>query len=1049
MGVILRPPRTQPSSIALELIRSFAARDIYPRLSSTGDYDLTGLSDTQIETLKLKHVLVELLHAHYEANTFLERDDTHETTNLFCALEGEGITEFSSQFLILGSDQIDSLEYEEPVDDGQQITYHLTKLPLGMRNRMKAVIAYFHAQSSLIGGRINILTCNRQHFGDWMVSNFRPENKILVYGSTIAGKSESELAQQFDASIKRNKNDFPELRDTSYWTKFRQKTEAVADAQGLSECFDITGKPISFPVLHERKCNWVYNVLQEKLKAPQAASIVKDFYESKDTKALWKKLITELETSMASDLELQRISGYLTNAKITSFKGLSANFLLQWKEQARLYNERVQSKEEEYTDNQLVTFLHSAVNGDKDLGCLLDQNRAARQAANNKEKIKFEEYVGILMRQAQVKDQRSVADGRRRSANHHQWDYEAYLHGMYDDLDVQDDDFDPFTINVHDFDTSVDPLIVNFANSAKPPRKGFPSSKSSSTGPRRYYLDRATFGALSDEAKSAWHNWSPKDQALLLKYGAEHPDLVKSQAGHVTKSAQPTRANNHEVTFDDVQQEDSTDTANEGTAIEAKTHEIEEKPKSILKNVSAPQPIADPPPRLIGYATNNHIIDPLIDDGQRGQIEYDINTVLSQASKHDVPPLTEKPAYPRPPSSPEHRKPALEISVHEHRRRHKNPPAQRNRGTNVPQGQAQRGNTPHNQVQNTQAPQVPRGNQGQNRPVPPGVRVQPVRIQQDQDTSSVSDASTISIDHSLLHGQLSEQGIARRHRRLLNQSRYVSASNLAQVLQQDATAASGNQDDGTVASGVTMGTTVSRRTTASRPVAGQRLSRSALRRAQAEAAKQRQQLQAASQPPTEVTITNAPQPSPVASPNNQTDQQGGTSQHSPSMASVLGKKVGQYAQAIRSYSASAQAPAPHATGLDDPTDVSETPAPSPETHQVVQGAPAPSPETDQVVPAAPAPSPEIHQVVDPITTPQGDDKIEVTTPQDDDKVEVSSQEDPDAFDSGYFDGVKEPDYGFEIEEEEEVDDLEAPIVQQDAATRALVDLHDTGFDLQE
>ena len=95
---------------------------------------------------------------------------------------------------------------------------------------------------------------------------------------------------------------------------------------------------------------------------------------------------------MTSQLRSQNLSSYLTSTRFANLNwcGTQQTFLLNWKEQARVYNE---VSVERYTDSQLIQFLNACVSGTPNLSGVLNLHNTASKAAGITTVYAFEDYT--------------------------------------------------------------------------------------------------------------------------------------------------------------------------------------------------------------------------------------------------------------------------------------------------------------------------------------------------------------------------------------------------------------------------------------------------------------------------------------------------------------------------------------------------------------------------------------------------------------------------------------------------------------------------------
>jgi hypothetical protein len=88
--------------------------------------------------------------------------------------------------------------------------------------------------------------------------------------------------------------------------------------------------------LDKAQRSWLFKVMQDLFKQPTCKAIVTKHEETKDTRAIWKDIVQEMEKSMAAYIHTDVLSTYLTNTKLATqgWKGTQTNWFIHFKEQA-------------------------------------------------------------------------------------------------------------------------------------------------------------------------------------------------------------------------------------------------------------------------------------------------------------------------------------------------------------------------------------------------------------------------------------------------------------------------------------------------------------------------------------------------------------------------------------------------------------------------------------------------------------------------------------------------------------------------------------------
>ena len=286
---------------------------------------------------------------------------------------------------------------------------------------------------------------------------------------------------------------------------------------------------------------------------PMAKAILLKHVGTKDTRKIWTEWLEHYDKSMTAVIKSQQVSTYLTSFRLANaaWRGTHENFLLHWKDTARLYND---ISEEKHTDGQFVQFLNTALTGIDHLSQVKTNYDTSRRAAGGTAatmaKITFDEYVTLLVSQAQVYDA-----GNKVTKNPRANRQVNMSERIFDDDENPNDQIE---VDVHDTETTIDQLIVMQNEGTR-----FGGTRPNDR-PRKVMMNHKTWKSLSQDSQSAWDRISDKDKEAILLHASE-------RAARSTPSNDPNlRINNHDLIFEDDDDDDET------PKIKVKMHEIKE-----------------------------------------------------------------------------------------------------------------------------------------------------------------------------------------------------------------------------------------------------------------------------------------------------------------------------------------------------------------------------------------------------------------------------------------------------------------------------------------
>ena len=558
---------------------------------------------------------------------------TYPTSQVRQALDNAGITMFDDEFLMMTDKDFQDLKIADPSDATRTMP-----LQTGLRSKLRSLKAFYHSLCYEAQRDVNLATFDTVHFDKFRTSMYDPEAPIKPWRTIPLTDKHKEEVYMWKRQVRPSKSDYKEFRDETTWIRAKERFKTTVQSHSLEHLIDETHVPTNLD-LDESQRNWLYKVLQDVMQAPVAKSIVTNHLTDKNTRQIWKEICAHYDTSMSSTLSAQRMSTYLTSTRLhnCNWNGKQANFIVHWKTVARDYNE---VSPNQFTDAQLVTFLNAALSGTPGLSNVLQLNNSARKAAGNTTALLFEEYIQLLLDQAQVHDGANIRPTNprpRRSANVHEFEY-------------QDDHEDiPFSYEaeVHDIDTPIEHITVLQTDQYRRNGNTKDSSRSASQ-PRKVRVDFATWNKLTKQDQDKWDDVSESGKSTLLTYAAKNPDkylqvselpnVHKSAMMRVSQKSQDKRSlNNHELLFED----------EEDDKIDVQTHEHD--------LISFEQPISQErktAPNLLEMATQ-----------KTKKVDFtasnmDINHVLS-ASKKKSPQVSVHEQYmPRSVNTP------YEINVH-------------------------------------------------------------------------------------------------------------------------------------------------------------------------------------------------------------------------------------------------------------------------------------------------------------------------------------------------------------------------------------------------
>jgi hypothetical protein len=162
----------------------------------------------------------------------------------------------------------------------------------------------------------------------------------------------------FKRGIKCDPSVYPTLKDELWNDNWHRSFANQARAQDVSEVLD----PAYEVALFQEKKKYLYAILESQVETAKGKAIIRNHKSTFDAQKAYEELQEYYLNSTKASLSSVKILGYITSAKIGdgSWHGTSENFILNWQEQIRLY-EQLTPPSSHFSDEQKLTMLQTAV----------------------------------------------------------------------------------------------------------------------------------------------------------------------------------------------------------------------------------------------------------------------------------------------------------------------------------------------------------------------------------------------------------------------------------------------------------------------------------------------------------------------------------------------------------------------------------------------------------------------------------------------------------------------------------------------------------------
>ena len=167
--------------------------------------------------------------------TFFKIEDADYARNpVHLALEDAKITKFEDEFLLITDAQLDTLEYDDP-DTGDRTT-----LPIGLRNKLRCLKAFYHVACLSTDHPVEITTLNVAMFDQFRTSTYDPEATIKPWKNAVSTTGDKDAISRWQRTVKPSKSDYKEFRDETTWIRAKERFMTTLESQGLEHLVDAT-----------------------------------------------------------------------------------------------------------------------------------------------------------------------------------------------------------------------------------------------------------------------------------------------------------------------------------------------------------------------------------------------------------------------------------------------------------------------------------------------------------------------------------------------------------------------------------------------------------------------------------------------------------------------------------------------------------------------------------------------------------------------------------------------------------------------------------------
>ena len=244
----------------------------------------------------------------------------------------------------------------------------------------------------------------------------------------------------------------------------------------------------------------MYAVFEKCVQTDVGQDIVREHTTDSDAQAVYQKLCKHALRSTKASLSSQSLLTYITSVRLGDgkWKGTYHSFLVNWKNQIRLYENMVSGKSR-FSDEQKMIMLQNAVHPIEDLRAV--KNTADQFKAQTGSEIDYHAYYRLLVSAAQQLDGTSTP-APRGVPRRHVYQHETLVHGE----GFEAADGDVFYDAPHDIEPA-----YNIDSDVQ-----FMEVYASHSGTPRPMLPSHQWQKLAHEDKKVWSQLSDAGKRVLL-----------------------------------------------------------------------------------------------------------------------------------------------------------------------------------------------------------------------------------------------------------------------------------------------------------------------------------------------------------------------------------------------------------------------------------------------------------------------------------------------------------------------------------------------------
>ena len=396
---------------------------------------------------------------------------------------------------------VELLRYDT-IDSSGNVTEKDIEIPPYQRHTILLVGDFLRKVTHNNGGTLSeaiILQTDKESFDTYRVLSADRATNL----NSIAHKgSNNDALSNFIKGVKRDKSQYPELKDERHFENWKRSFVAIAKSHRIDEVFD----PLYVPTTPEdievfaKKQKFAYTFLDEKICTDMGKTLVRKHEVTGNAQLIWAEFVHDAKLSTKAQINSSDILSWITSAKFDStWRGTSHGFILYWINKVKDYDSFTPDPKNRFTESLKLTLLQNTVSDTSELRQVrINADMEILKPGGNA--LTYQQYVPLLLSAAHNFDKthsKQVFQPKKQQVFTSSIDYDVT------EDDIVDDDTD--IINIDTYLTNV--------TSRKPPIQANRQRAYQGDTYQRPYIERNVWATL------------PKDiQQMLL--GTKTPPRV-------------------------------------------------------------------------------------------------------------------------------------------------------------------------------------------------------------------------------------------------------------------------------------------------------------------------------------------------------------------------------------------------------------------------------------------------------------------------------------------------------------------------------------------